>query len=91
MLNHQVEMVMSNKRLQKEINKRKRISKKAQQAESIYFPDEIKNEIQALEAELESLNFPLDTEDDLKERIDSIPQKKKLPRRNKQNERRSKS
>ena len=66
---------MSNKRLQKEINKRKEISKKAKQAESIYFPDEIKNEIAALEAELQSLSFPTDTQEDLEDRIESIPKK----------------
>ena len=81
---------MSNKRLQKEINKRKEISKKAKQAESIYFPDEIKNEIAALEAELQSLSFPTDTQEDLEDRIESIPKKQKIPRRNKQSERRAK-
>ena len=63
-------MIMSNKRLQKEINKRKNISKKARRAESIYFPDEIKDEIKALEAELQSLSFPADTQEDLEDRAE---------------------
>ena len=81
---------MSNKRLQKEINKRKKISKKAKVAENTYYPDEIKNEIAALEAELESISFPSDTREDLDERIESVPTKQKVPRRNKQSTRRAK-
>ena len=81
---------MSNKTIQKEINKRKKISTKAKEAQQVFFPDEVRDEIAALEAELKSLSFPIDTQEDLKERIDSIPEKKKLPRRNKDSERRAK-
>ena len=45
---------------------------------------------QRKEAELQSLSFPTDTQEDLEDRIESIPQKQKLPRRNKQSQQRAK-